>query len=196
MSSFYFVNIKHLWSIIFKFVIINCLKPSSRLSMNFSTKPGPSPLCLTRDQQSYRGNFIACTDTYLPTQQYTFISSSLLTLLYSFNFYFLFQLIQLQFLEDHLKNYIFPDSFADRKDIIKQFSEIKYTVLEGASRKDALPMKDSAAIYLLSFAFLLPFSGIADLIPEVTHQLLVLIKRQPMDRPVARQKKPRLQTAQ
>ena len=73
-----------------------------------------------------------------------------------------------QFLKDHLKNYIFPDSFADRNDIIKQFNEIKYTVLEGASRKYALQMKDSTAINLLSFAFFLPFSWIAELIHEVT----------------------------
>ena len=40
-------------------------------------------------------------------------------------------------------------------------------MLEGASRKAALQMKDSAAIYPLSFAFSLPFSWIAELIHEM-----------------------------
>lgn len=77
ISSFYLVNIKHPWSRIFEFsVIFQSLKPFSRSSMNF-TECGPFPAfsVLLSFLQKNLG-----TDTYLPTQQHTFSSSSLIEL--------------------------------------------------------------------------------------------------------------------
>ena len=60
ISSLYFVNIKHSWSRIFQILycdIVQSLKPTSRSSMNFSTKPGPSLAFLIQRLAVLQKNF-------------------------------------------------------------------------------------------------------------------------------------------
>lgn len=133
MSSFCFINIKHCWSRMFQFCyyIVQNLKPCGSGSSKNSTKLDPSPAFLTQILAVLQKNLYYLYG-YLVAYLAIYLSSSLL--------------IGCEFLGALLKNYSFPDSFADRNDTIEQVNECKHKVLGGASRKDALKMKDSATI--------------------------------------------------